>query len=140
MLVSFYSCLFVMNVCNRNVKGAQLVDMHRQSLLELFPQEAPSLLSYVERSVSSNDAHWRTNRRYMAKSVVMSFAWTIMSFSVYVGLLQSAETVLASLAFIAAAPCTYALQFTLLRHVLLRVVLHLEGVKARAAALAYCDE
>ena len=36
--------------------------------------------------------------------------------------------------------CTYALQYTLLRHVLLRVILHLEGIKARAAAMAFCDE
>lgn len=33
--------------------------------------------------------------------------------------------------FCLALLCTYALQYTLLRHVLLRVILHLEGIKVR---------
>ena len=46
--VSFYICLIVMAVCNRKVKGSDLVGEHERSLQELFPMEAPSLLAYVE--------------------------------------------------------------------------------------------
>lgn len=46
--VSFYICLIVMAVCNRKVKGSDLVGEHERSLEELFPMEAPSLLCYVE--------------------------------------------------------------------------------------------
>jgi len=37
-----------MAVCNRKVKGSDLVGEHERSLQELFPMEAPSLLAYVE--------------------------------------------------------------------------------------------
>ena len=46
--VSFYICLIVMAVCNRKVKGSDLVGEHERSLQELFPMEAPSLLAYDE--------------------------------------------------------------------------------------------
>jgi len=140
VLMSFYTCLGVMAVCNRNVKGLAFVFMHRESLLELFPLEAPCLFSYVDRSVESNSTFWRTNRRYLLQSVSMSFAWTLISFGVYAGLLWDAKRLVSQVVFLAAVPATYVLQFTLLRHVLLRVLLHLEAVKARAAAMAYCDE
>jgi len=140
VLVSFYSCLAVMASCNRNVKGGSIVLRHKQSLLEAFPAETPSLFSYIERSVDSNDASWRKSRRYQAQSAAMSFVWTFLSFSIYAGLLLDSTSVLACVVFLSAAPCTFILQFTLLRYVLLRVLLYLEAVKARAAAMAYCDE
>ena len=37
-----------MAVCNRSVKGSDIVDKHRKCLQEIFPLEAPSLLAYVE--------------------------------------------------------------------------------------------
>lgn len=138
--VSFYICLIVMAVCNRKVKGSDLVGEHERSLQELFPMEAPSLLAYVERSVKSNSTFWRSHRRYKAQSVVLSLSWTLMSFGVYWELMQGAKTKVAQVVFCTALVCTYALQYTLLRHVLLRVILHLEGIKARAAAMAFCDE
>eukprot|EP00913_Durusdinium_trenchii_P004119 g3815.t2 len=138
--VSFYICLIVMAVCNRKVKGSDLVGEHERSLEELFPMEAPSLLCYVERSVKSNSTFWRSHRHYKAQSVVLSLSWTLMSFGVYWELMQGAKTKTAQVVFCSALICTYALQYTLLRHVLLRVILHLEGVKARAAAMAFCDE
>jgi len=138
--VSFYICLIVMAVCNRKVKGSDLVGEHERSLQELFPMEAPSLLAYVERSVKSNSTFWRSHRRYKAQSVVLSLSWTLMSFGVYWELMQGAKTKIAQVVFCTALICTYALQYTLLRHVLLRVILHLEGIKARGAAMAFCDE
>ncbi|CAK0873816.1 unnamed protein product [Prorocentrum cordatum] len=118
-LVSFYTCLFVMAVCNRN---------------------APSLFSYVERSVDSNRASWRKRQRYRLQSVALSLAWTLTTFGVYMGLIQDSQSLLARSVFLASAPWNFVLQFTLLRHMLLSVLLYLEAVKARAAALAYCDE
>ncbi|CAE7392765.1 unnamed protein product [Symbiodinium necroappetens] len=140
MTVSFYTCLVFMAVCNRSVKGSDIVEKHRKCLQEIFPLEAPSLLAYVERSVNSNSTFWRSHRRYKAQSVVLSLSWTLMSFGVYTELLQGAKTRTAQVVFITALVGTYALQYTLLRHVLLRVILLLEGVKARAAAMAFCDE
>lgn len=72
--------------------------------------------------------------------MVLSLSWTLMSFGVYWELMQGAKTQVAQVVFCTALVCTYALQYTLLRHVLLRVILHLEGIKARAAAMAFCDE
>ena len=51
MTVSFYTCLVFMAVCNRSVKGSDIVAKHRKCLQEIFPLEAPSLLAYVERLV-----------------------------------------------------------------------------------------
>merc|ERR1719356_1856059 len=102
--------------------------------------EAPSLFSYIERAVDSNKSSWRRRRRYRLQSVALSLAWTTVTFGVYVGLLQDSKSILARTVFLASAPWNFVLQFTLLRHVLLSVLLHLEAVKARAAALAYCDE
>ncbi|CAJ1412229.1 unnamed protein product [Effrenium voratum] len=140
MTVSFYTCLIVMKVCNRKVKGSDLVGEHERSLQQLFPLEAPSLLSYVERSVKSNSTFWRSHRHYKAQSLILSLAWTLMSFYVYTELLQGAKTKSAQAVFCTALVFTFMLQYTLLRHVLLRVIVILEGVKARAAAMAFCDE
>eukprot|EP00437_Effrenium_voratum_P062151 CAMPEP_0181506652 /NCGR_PEP_ID=MMETSP1110-20121109/58712_1 /TAXON_ID=174948 /ORGANISM="Symbiodinium sp., Strain CCMP421" /LENGTH=91 /DNA_ID=CAMNT_0023635731 /DNA_START=18 /DNA_END=289 /DNA_ORIENTATION=- len=81
-----------MKVCNRKVKGSDLVGEHERSLQQLFPLEAPSLLSYVERSVKSNSTFWRSHRHYKAQSLILSLAWTLMSFYVYTELLQGAKT------------------------------------------------
>lgn len=140
VLVTFYMCLLAASACNRDVKGAGIVVRHRQSLLSLFPNEATSLFTYIERTVEGNEVCWRMSRRYKVQAAATALAWTLLSYAVYAGLLVDSKSDLARAAFIAAAPCTYTLQFTLLRHVLLRVLLYLEAIKARAAALAYCDE
>ncbi|CAE8657634.1 unnamed protein product [Polarella glacialis] len=140
MLVSLYTLLVVMALCNRNVKGSHIVAEHRNSLLSLFPMEAPTLFAYIDRSVESNLAHWRTNRRYRVQSILLSLMWTSLSFGVYTELLRDAQSKLAQAVFLTALSCTYLLQYILFRHVLLRVILHFEAIKARAAALAYCDE
>eukprot|EP00929_Paragymnodinium_shiwhaense_P076630 TRINITY_DN39429_c0_g1_i1.p1 TRINITY_DN39429_c0_g1~~TRINITY_DN39429_c0_g1_i1.p1 ORF type:complete len:900 (+),score=199.90 TRINITY_DN39429_c0_g1_i1:134-2833(+) len=139
MLVALYACLLALAACNRSVTGVAIAQQHRQSLEDMFPHEAPSLFSYVDKSVNGNEACWRKSRSYKARMVLLSLVWTFISFVVYGGLLQEAKT-MAQWVFFVAVPFTWLMQYSLLQHVLLHVILHLEAVKARAAALAYCDE
>mmetsp|Transcript_20120 Transcript_20120/g.46890 ORF Transcript_20120/g.46890 Transcript_20120/m.46890 type:complete len:859 (-) Transcript_20120:207-2783(-) len=139
-LLSFYTCLFVVCVCNRSVQGNEIVVRHKDRLLELFPNEAEALFSYIEASITSNDNSWRSNRRYSVQSMGFALGLTILCFSVYMGLLSEAASRAAQATFLLAVPFCYAFHFVLLRYVFLQVLLNLEGIKARAAALAYCDE
>lgn len=139
-LVTFYMCLLAAAACDRNVKDADLVGRHRESLLELFPSEAACLFDYIEGTVARYEALCSSSPWYNAQAVSLSLAWTLLSYTLYAGLLADSKSLLAWATFLAAAGCTYTLLYTLLRHVLLRVLLYLQAVNARVAALACCDE
>mmetsp|Transcript_766 Transcript_766/g.1857 ORF Transcript_766/g.1857 Transcript_766/m.1857 type:complete len:693 (+) Transcript_766:55-2133(+) len=140
MLVSLYTCLFAVAACNRRVKGVEMASLHRDSLLDAFPTEARGLFSFIDRSVENNDSWWRVNQGYRVQTLATSIVWTVGSFALYAGLILHSRSHLSRAVFLSAIPSTFFLQVVLLRHVMLRVLLYMEAIKARSAALAYCDE